>query len=85
MLPGGMDHLSLPTVADADPTIPLASGAMARDEFVRRNHCGTVTAAITPAGCVEYQGCDSGYPVVWCTFNGVHQPPPFAGEAIWFT
>jgi poly(3-hydroxybutyrate) depolymerase len=66
-----------------DTTIPLTSGAMARDEFVRRNHCGTQTAAGAPAGCVDYQGCDAGYPVTWCTFTGIHQPAPFAGTAIW--
>jgi hypothetical protein len=32
---------------------------------------------------VNYQGCDTGYPVSWCEFDGVHEPPPFSGEAIW--
>jgi len=31
---------------------------------------------------VNYQGCDAGYPVIWCPFAGVHEPPSFAGTAI---
>jgi polyhydroxybutyrate depolymerase len=67
----------------SDPTINISMGEAARDTFVQRNHCSTQTVAISPAGCVSYQGCDPGYPVVWCPFDGVHQPPPFAGSAIW--
>jgi polyhydroxybutyrate depolymerase len=66
-----------------DPTIDISLGETARDTFVQRNHCSTQTLPISPSGCVSYQGCDPGYPVVWCPFEGVHQPPPFAGSAIW--
>ena len=67
----------------SDPTINISLGEASRDTFLQRNHCTTQTVAISPAGCVSYQGCDPGYPVVWCPFDGVHQPPPFAGSAIW--
>jgi polyhydroxybutyrate depolymerase len=67
----------------SDPTIPIAMGQAARDAYVQRNHCSTQTVATTPTGCVAYQGCDPGAPVIWCPFDGVHQPPPFAGPAIW--
>jgi poly(3-hydroxybutyrate) depolymerase len=67
----------------SDPTINFSLGQAARDTFVQRNHCSSQTVATTPSGCVSYQGCDPGYPVVWCPFDGVHQPPPFAGSAIW--
>ncbi len=67
----------------SDPTINFSLGEAARDTFVQRNHCTSQTVAISPAGCVSYQGCDPGYPVVWCPFDGVHEPPPFAGSAIW--
>ncbi len=67
----------------SDPTINISLGEAARDSFVQRNHCTTQTVASSPSGCVSYQGCDPGYPVVWCPFDGVHQPPPFAGSAIW--
>ncbi|HVY36591.1 MAG TPA: prolyl oligopeptidase family serine peptidase, partial [Polyangia bacterium] len=66
-----------------DPTIPIAMGQAARDAYVQRNHCSTQTAPATPTGCVAYQGCDPGFPVVWCPFDGVHEPPSFAGAAIW--
>ena len=66
-----------------DPTIPIASGVAARDEFRRRNHCSADSTAGSPDGCVNFVGCDAGHPVTWCTFDGVHEPPPFAGQAIW--
>ncbi len=67
----------------SDPTINISLGEASRDTFVQRNHCTTQTMPISPSGCVSYQGCDPGYPVVWCPFDGVHEPPPFAGSAIW--
>jgi len=66
-----------------DPTIPIAMGRAARDTFRMRNHCTTQTVAGTPTGCVDFQGCDAGYPVSWCEFDGVHEPPAYSGEAIW--
>ena len=66
-----------------DTTIPIANGEAARDEFVKRNHCGTQTSAADANNCVTYSGCDQGYPVTWCTFSGVHEPAPFAGPEIW--
>jgi len=66
-----------------DPTINISNGQAARDEFVKRNHCGTQTSSPDENNCATYQGCDAGYPVVWCTFDGVHEPAPFAGPAIW--
>jgi polyhydroxybutyrate depolymerase len=67
----------------SDPTINISLGEASRDSFLQRNHCSTQTVPISPSGCVSYQGCDPGYPVVWCPFAGVHEPPPFAGSAIW--
>jgi poly(3-hydroxybutyrate) depolymerase len=66
-----------------DPTINISNGRMVRDTFRMRNHCTTTTVAGSPAGCVNYQGCDAGYPAVWCEFDGVHEPPPYSGSAIW--
>ncbi|MBN1612432.1 MAG: prolyl oligopeptidase family serine peptidase [Polyangiaceae bacterium] len=67
----------------SDSTIDMSQGEDARDEFVRRNHCQPDTAPTDPEGCVSYQGCDAGYPVEWCPFDGAHEPPPFSGSAIW--
>lgn len=67
----------------SDPTILPVQGEAARDVFVGRNHCDSTTVPSSPEGCVSYEGCDSDAPVSWCTFDGVHEPPPFAGTAIW--
>jgi polyhydroxybutyrate depolymerase len=67
----------------SDQTISISNGQAARDEFAKRNHCGTQTSSPDTNNCVTYQGCDQGYPVVWCTFSGAHEPAPFAGAAIW--
>ena len=67
-----------------DPTINISNGRMVRDNFRNRNHCTTTTVPDSnQAGCVNYQGCDAGKPVSWCEFDGVHQPPPYSGSAIW--
>ena len=66
-----------------DTTIDISNGEAARDEFVKRNQCSMTTLPTTPDGCVAYQGCAAGYPVNWCPFDGIHQPPPFSGPAIW--
>ena len=66
-----------------DTTITPTQGAAARDEFVTKNGCSMTTMPAGREGCVNYEGCDAGAPVTWCTFTGVHQPAPYAGEAIW--
>ena len=66
-----------------DPTIKPSEGEKARDEFVKRNHCSSQTSDPDANNCITYEGCDAGYPVNWCTFDGVHEPAPFAGAAIW--
>ena len=67
----------------SDPTINFTNGEAARDSYRTRNHCSATTTAGTPSGCVSYSGCDAGYPVAWCPFDGVHEPHPMAGTAIW--
>jgi len=67
----------------SDPTIPIAMGVAARDEFRRRDHCSADSTPGSPAGCIDFSGCDAAHPVTWCPFDGVHEPPPFAGQAIW--
>jgi polyhydroxybutyrate depolymerase len=67
----------------SDPTIPFANGEMAVDEFASVDHCKNQPLISDSDGCTRRAGCDAGYPVVWCPFDGVHQPPPFAGASIW--
>jgi poly(3-hydroxybutyrate) depolymerase len=66
-----------------DSLVPLQAGKDGRDEFLRRNHCGTNTVPTDPSPCVSYQGCDPGYPVVWCEWPGGHGTPSYQGTAIW--
>jgi len=76
----------------ADETVTYTSGESARDAYVTRNHCQTTTAPLAtspcPASgsdgcsCVQYQGCDSGYPVVWCSHSGGHTIPQWSGPGI---
>lgn len=51
--------------------------APARDEFLKQNGCtGTATAPYTgmaaDSACVQYTGCPSSAPVVWCPIGGGH-------------
>ena len=66
-----------------DTTITPAQGEAARNEFLARNHCDSTSTPSEPEGCVTYDGCDPGYPVTFCTFEGAHVPAPFAGSALW--
>lgn len=68
---------------DADNVVPVTNGRTARDVFIERNHCSQQTKPIDPSPCVSYEGCDEGYPVVWCEFSGGHSPTNNSGEVIW--
>lgn len=71
------------THGDADTTLSFTSGESARDRIVALNHCGSTTHAVDPSPCVQYDGCDAGYPVVWCPVaGGGHAIPSFAAGAI---
>jgi len=66
----------------SDSLVPVASGRQARDKILQQNHCGTQTAPVDPSPCVAYQGCDAGYPVTWCEWDGDHNRPPFGNTAV---
>jgi polyhydroxybutyrate depolymerase len=68
---------------DDDTVVPIANGERARDEIAARNHCGTETVPVESSSCVSYQGCDPGFPVVWCQFDGGHTPAPGSAQPIW--
>jgi polyhydroxybutyrate depolymerase len=65
-----------------DDVVPIADGRAARDKILQQNHCGTQTVPIDPSPCVSYQGCDAGYPVTWCEWDGKHGIPSFGSTAI---
>jgi len=72
------------THGTADETVTYESGEAARDNLLAQNHCDETIqpVATEPEGCVEYQGCDAGFPVVWCTHDGGHTIPSYSGQAI---
>jgi poly(3-hydroxybutyrate) depolymerase len=66
-----------------DPVVPYKDGEAARDKFLAKNKCSQTTRSVGTNGCVEYQGCSAGHPVVWCGYpDGTHWPPGFAAEEI---
>lgn len=55
-----------------DMTVNISASESTRDRHLENNGCDTA-AATTPTDhppCVEYAGCDTGYPVVWCQTAG---------------
>jgi polyhydroxybutyrate depolymerase len=70
------------THGTSDSVVPIADGRKARDKILAQNHCGTETTPVDPSPCVQYQGCDEGYPTTWCEWNGDHGMPSFASSAI---
>jgi poly(3-hydroxybutyrate) depolymerase len=67
----------------ADDTVSFASGQASRDHWREVNHCTATADPVAPDPCVSYQGCDPGYPVHWCEFDGGHTVPSFAAAGIW--
>jgi len=41
-----------------------------RDRLLMLNGCTEETVPQDPEPCVRYQGCDEGYPVIWCETSG---------------
>ncbi len=52
-----------------DDAVALSQGIAARDRMVQANGCSASTVNVGD-DCVAYQGCASGYPVVWCQTSG---------------
>jgi poly(3-hydroxybutyrate) depolymerase len=67
----------------SDNVVSFASGQGSRDHWVEANGCSTMTMPGSPSQCVEYTGCNDGYPVVWCEYPGGHTQPSFGADAIW--
>jgi poly(3-hydroxybutyrate) depolymerase len=53
-----------------DGSVPIAQGMALRDQFAKANHCMTTTTPMSQAPCVQFNGCDPGYPVAWCPITG---------------
>jgi polyhydroxybutyrate depolymerase len=80
----------------SDSVVGPENGPKTRDFYAKLNHCGTTTMPVTGytdtlSNCVQYQGCDPGFPVYWCQHtdpnysNTNHGWPAFAPKMIWAT
>jgi polyhydroxybutyrate depolymerase len=52
-----------------DLVVLIANGKAARDRLITANGCSTTTTNVGD-GCVQYQGCATADPVVWCETSG---------------
>jgi len=71
------------THGTADNVVGYDAGVGSKETWRTRNHCQTTSAPTTPAPCVSYDGCDPGFPVHWCSWDGGHTIPTFSAGAIW--
>ena len=55
-----------------DTSNTISGSESARDRLLMENNCDTTIDPVPedPSPCVRYQGCDPGYPVVWCATSG---------------
>ncbi len=67
----------------SDDVVPIDDGRGGLAAVLERNHCGEQTMPVDPSPCVAYQGCDEGYPVTWCEFDGGHGPQGWQSQPIW--
>ncbi len=66
-----------------DNVVGIDAGRQARDEFISRNGCSNTSSPIGSNGCVEYEGCTEGAPLVWCEYGGGHGWPDWSDDAVW--
>jgi poly(3-hydroxybutyrate) depolymerase len=69
---------------ESDDTVAFSNGEESRDHWAEANGCDPVNAMpSTPAQCVEYAGCDAGFAVRFCAYEGGHEWPSFAPQGMW--
>ena len=70
-----------------DTTVEPWKTISARDDHIARDGCDpdAPTTPFDPPPCVEYSGCNPGYPVVWCetSGNGHSSQPELSAPAFW--
>jgi poly(3-hydroxybutyrate) depolymerase len=66
-----------------DP-MTLAAGRGNRDFWAGRNACDTrMPQPVSPSPCVEYAGCNAGFAVRYCEYDGDLGLPSFAASGVW--
>jgi polyhydroxybutyrate depolymerase len=70
---------------EGDPVVGIGASEQARDRYLAENGCASTTTAYDPAPCALYDGCDAGFPVVWCqtTGQGHSRQDDLAAPAFW--
>jgi len=68
---------------ESDSVVPFSQGETASRIWASQNGCSTESSPGTPSECAVFAGCDSDYPVWWCTYPGGHTYPRFGPSAIW--
>ncbi len=68
-----------------DPVVPIVHGRNGRNGNLERNACELSTLPFDPDPCVEYEGCDPGFDVVWCQTEGFGhgRRDDYAAPAFW--
>jgi poly(3-hydroxybutyrate) depolymerase len=77
-----------------DNVVGPENGPATRDFYKELNHCGDSSTPVegytdSMSNCVSYEGCDEGYPVIWCghtdpNYSGTnHGWPGFAADMLW--
>jgi poly(3-hydroxybutyrate) depolymerase len=60
----------------------MTFGRANRDYWIERNGCdASAPLAVAPSPCVEYSGCDTGFPVRFCEYGS--DLPSSTARAIW--
>lgn len=71
------------THGSEDTVVDPAGAATMRDVLLETNHCASTSVPVDPSPCVDYDGCDAGYPVTWCLVEGEgHAIPSFSSTAV---
>jgi polyhydroxybutyrate depolymerase len=66
----------------SDTVVPLKDGQAALAKVLKQSNCGTTTKPVDPSPCVKYDGCDPGYDVTWCEWDGQHGIPSFGSASV---
>jgi hypothetical protein len=70
-----------------DTNNDISGSETERDRLLEANHCDAQTAPVPedPEPCARYQGCDAGFPVVWCATSGLghDRQDELASTAFW--
>lgn len=66
-----------------DQTVLFSNGEGSRDYWRESDECSDSFGSVAPAPCVAFEGCGPGLAVNWCVYEGGHDWPSFAAQAIW--